>query len=262
MYCPDAAKTWITGVVGAVLFFVHRLSSLFQHAINLLHPYPNSNSTEASLPVHTGGGVPPPTECNRDEKLTSWAKVNLVLSFPAGLALLSIPSSFINEQFTSFATYTNNAPITRMIFIAYAIFTVLEGVHGRLAALAVSYQDYLPRSVLCLDGPAGAKVADISHGETASLCLSCETISEDVVRKKNKKFSARTKHIEDTIKEPLVLDLPELDPKAIPGMLAPAGLCDTAGACSFMRDRCRGHHLWKLHMKEQWDRAIREAAFR
>lgn len=53
-----------------------------------------------------------------------------------------------------------------------------------------------------------------------------------------------------------VLDLPELALECILGRLPPDGLCNMAGVCSSLRDRCRSDHLWERHMKEKWGRVL------
>lgn len=59
-----------------------------------------------------------------------------------------------------------------------------------------------------------------------------------------------------------VLDLPELALECILGRLPPDGLCNMAGVCSSLRDRCRSDHLWERHMKEKWGRVFGPAAYR
>ncbi|XXG50655.1 hypothetical protein AAC387_Pa02g4619 [Persea americana] len=59
-----------------------------------------------------------------------------------------------------------------------------------------------------------------------------------------------------------LLDLPELTLECILGRLPPAGLCNVAGVCRSLRDRCHSDHLWEKHMKEKWGRVIGQAAYR
>ncbi|KAJ4972027.1 hypothetical protein NE237_005126 [Protea cynaroides] len=78
---------------------------------------------------------------------------------------------------------------------------------------------------------------------------------------KKKSFSAKVENVEDS-EETSVLDLPELALECILGKLPPAGLCNMAGVCSSLRDRCRSNYLWERHMKEKWGRVIGRAAYR
>lgn len=56
------------------------------------------------------------------------------------------------------------------------------------------------------------------------------------------------------------LDMPELVLESILARLSPAGLCNMAGVCSSMRERCRSDYLWERHMEEKWGRVIGKTA--
>lgn len=60
--------------------------------------------------------------------------------------------------------------------------------------------------------------------------------------------------------EDSILDLPELTLECILGKLSPAGLCNMAGVCSSLRDRCTSDYLWERHMREKWGRLMGSAA--
>ncbi|KAJ8751606.1 hypothetical protein K2173_016857 [Erythroxylum novogranatense] len=59
-----------------------------------------------------------------------------------------------------------------------------------------------------------------------------------------------------------VLDLPELALECILERLPPAGLCNMAGVCTSLRERCTSDHLWGRHMKQKWGEIIGPAAYR
>ncbi|KAH0465847.1 hypothetical protein IEQ34_005950 [Dendrobium chrysotoxum] len=76
-----------------------------------------------------------------------------------------------------------------------------------------------------------------------------------------KKLASRIESIEDS-NEISVLDLPELALECILGKLSPAGLCNMAGVCRSLRQRCRSDYLWERQMKEKWGRVIGKTAER
>ncbi|XP_062023237.1 F-box protein At2g26850-like isoform X2 [Rosa rugosa] len=59
-----------------------------------------------------------------------------------------------------------------------------------------------------------------------------------------------------------LLDLPDLTLECILERLSPSGLCNMAGVCTSMRDRCTSDHFWKKHMKQKWGKLIGAAAYR
>ncbi|KAL7199398.1 hypothetical protein ACSBR2_021639 [Camellia fascicularis] len=59
-----------------------------------------------------------------------------------------------------------------------------------------------------------------------------------------------------------LLDLPELALECILERLPPDGLCNMAGVCGDLRDRCTSDRLWEKHMKQKWGRIIGPAAYR
>ncbi|GAB4851761.1 hypothetical protein Ancab_031162 [Ancistrocladus abbreviatus] len=59
-----------------------------------------------------------------------------------------------------------------------------------------------------------------------------------------------------------LLDLPELALECILEQLSPAELCSMAGACRYLRDKCRSDRLWQKHMEKKWGRVIGKAAHR
>lgn len=78
---------------------------------------------------------------------------------------------------------------------------------------------------------------------------------------KRRSLSAKVENVEET-DEMSVLDLPELALESIIGMLPPSSLCNMAGVCKSLRDRCRDDHFWEKHMREKWGRVIGKAAYR
>lgn len=59
-----------------------------------------------------------------------------------------------------------------------------------------------------------------------------------------------------------LLDLPELTLECILERLSPSGLCNMAGVCTSMRERCTNDHFWDKHMKQKWGKLIGAAAYR
>ncbi|XP_020587540.1 F-box protein At2g32560-like [Phalaenopsis equestris] len=76
-----------------------------------------------------------------------------------------------------------------------------------------------------------------------------------------KKHASRIESIADST-EISVLDLPELALECILEKLSPAGLCNMAGVCRSLRQRCRSDYLWERQMREKWGRVIGKAAER
>lgn len=77
-----------------------------------------------------------------------------------------------------------------------------------------------------------------------------------------KKYAFRIENMEDSSTEISVLDLPELALECVLGKLSPAGLCNMAGVCRSLRERCRSDYLWERQMREKWGRVIGAAAGR
>lgn len=59
-----------------------------------------------------------------------------------------------------------------------------------------------------------------------------------------------------------LLDLPDLTLECILERLSPSGLCNMAGVCTSMRERCTSDHFWDKHMKQKWGKLIGAAAYR
>lgn len=60
----------------------------------------------------------------------------------------------------------------------------------------------------------------------------------------------------ENVAENSILDLPELTMELILEKLSPVGLCNMAGVCSSLRERCRSDYLWERHMGEKWGKVI------
>jgi hypothetical protein len=68
---------------------------------------------------------------------------------------------------------------------------------------------------------------------------------------------------EDTPSQDLsVLDLPDLVLECILEKLPPDSLCQMAGVCHSLREKCVSDHLWERHMKQKWGRVIGPVAYR
>lgn len=67
--------------------------------------------------------------------------------------------------------------------------------------------------------------------------------------------------VEDS-QEMSVLDLPDLVLECILERLPPSSLCQMAGVCHSLRERCVSDHLWERHMKQKWGRVIGSVAYR
>lgn len=76
-----------------------------------------------------------------------------------------------------------------------------------------------------------------------------------------KKSCVKVENVESS-DELSILDLPDLALESILGRLPPSGLCNMAGVCSSLRDRCRSNHLWERHMEEKWGRVVGQTAYR
>ncbi|XP_019434664.1 PREDICTED: F-box protein At2g32560-like isoform X2 [Lupinus angustifolius] len=73
--------------------------------------------------------------------------------------------------------------------------------------------------------------------------------------------SSKVENVEDT-QDMSVLDLPELVLECILERLPPDSLCQMAGVCRSLRERCVSDYLWERHMKQKWGRVIGPVAFR
>lgn len=76
-----------------------------------------------------------------------------------------------------------------------------------------------------------------------------------------KTLTSKEENVEDT-QGMSVLDLPELALECILERLPPASLCQMAGVCRSLRERCVSDHLWERHMKQKWGRVIGPVADR
>ncbi|KAJ1432089.1 F-box-like domain superfamily [Sesbania bispinosa] len=74
-------------------------------------------------------------------------------------------------------------------------------------------------------------------------------------------ITSKVENIEDN-QELSVLDLPELALECILERLPPSSLCQMAGVCRSLRERCVSDHLWERHMKQKWGRVIGSVAYR
>ncbi|XP_058743100.1 F-box protein At2g32560-like [Vicia villosa] len=81
-----------------------------------------------------------------------------------------------------------------------------------------------------------------------------------------KRFVSKVESVEeekDSSQQDLsVLDLPELVLDSILERLPPSSLCQMAGVCHSLRERCVSDHLWERHMKQKWGRVIGSVAYR
>lgn len=83
-----------------------------------------------------------------------------------------------------------------------------------------------------------------------------------VIRPLKQKMSFGSKPANTEKEKISLLDLPDLTLECILEKLSPAGLCNMAGVCSSLRDRCTSDHLWEKHMKQKWGRVIGDVAKR
>ncbi|KAL6974869.1 hypothetical protein U1Q18_007796 [Sarracenia purpurea var. burkii] len=75
-------------------------------------------------------------------------------------------------------------------------------------------------------------------------------------------FRLEAKNIVVEEDEISLLELPELALECILERLSPVGLCNMAGVCSALREKCRSDHLWERHMRQKWGRLIGDAAYK
>ncbi|XP_061375347.1 F-box protein At2g26850-like isoform X1 [Gastrolobium bilobum] len=76
-----------------------------------------------------------------------------------------------------------------------------------------------------------------------------------------KSLTSRVENVEES-QDLTVLDLPELALECILERLPPSSLCQMAGVCRSLRERCVSDHLWERHLKQKWGRVISPAAYR
>lgn len=76
-----------------------------------------------------------------------------------------------------------------------------------------------------------------------------------------KTHTSKVENVEDT-QEMSVLDLPDLVLETILEKLPPSSLCQMAGVCRSLRERCVSDHLWERHMKQKWGRVVGSVAYR
>ncbi|CAL0315836.1 unnamed protein product [Lupinus luteus] len=74
-------------------------------------------------------------------------------------------------------------------------------------------------------------------------------------------LTSKVVNVEDT-QNMSVFDLPELVLECILERLSPSSLCQMAGVCRSLRERCVSDHLWGRHMKQKWGRIIGPVAYR
>ncbi|CAL5201981.1 unnamed protein product [Lathyrus oleraceus] len=77
-----------------------------------------------------------------------------------------------------------------------------------------------------------------------------------------KNSSSRVENVEESKEELSLLDLPELTLECILEKLPPSSLCQMAGVCHSLRDKCVSDYFWERHMKKKWDGVIGHAAYR
>lgn len=58
-----------------------------------------------------------------------------------------------------------------------------------------------------------------------------------------------------------LLDLPDLPLDIILEKLSPVELCNMAGVCSWMREKCSSNHIWEKLMREKWGAVLGDAAY-
>ena len=71
----------------------------------------------------------------------------------------------------------------------------------------------------------------------------------------------RVENVEE-VKGFSILDLPELALEGILSRLSPANLCNMAGVCTELRERCRSNNLWDPPLKAKWGKVIGPVACR
>lgn len=76
-----------------------------------------------------------------------------------------------------------------------------------------------------------------------------------------RKCVQRVENVEE-VKGFSILDLPELALEGILSRLSPASLCNMAGVCTDLRERCRSNYLWDPRLKAKWGKVIGPAAYR
>ncbi|KAF7815574.1 F-box protein [Senna tora] len=92
------------------------------------------------------------------------------------------------------------------------------------------------------------------------LGLLCQICSRMSLMKKMS-LTSRVENVEDT-QDMSVLDLPELVLECILEKLPPSSLCQMAGVCRSLRERCVSDYFWEKHMKQKWGGVIGPAAYR
>ena len=65
----------------------------------------------------------------------------------------------------------------------------------------------------------------------------------------------RVENVEE-VKGFSILDLPELALEGILSRLSPSSLCNMAGVCTDLRERCRSNYLWDPRLKAKWGKVI------
>ncbi|RHN66685.1 putative F-box domain-containing protein [Medicago truncatula] len=77
-----------------------------------------------------------------------------------------------------------------------------------------------------------------------------------------KSLSSRVENVEEIEDKLSLLDLPELILECILEKLPPSSLCQMAGICHSLRERCVSDYFWERHMKKKWGGVIGQAAYR
>ena len=75
-----------------------------------------------------------------------------------------------------------------------------------------------------------------------------------------RKCVQRVENVEE-VKGFSILDLLELALEGILSRLSPASLCNMAGVCMDLRERCRSNYLWDPRLKAKWGKVIGPAAY-
>ena len=76
-----------------------------------------------------------------------------------------------------------------------------------------------------------------------------------------RKCVQRVENVEE-VKGFSILDLPELALEGILSKLSLSSLCNMAGVCTDLRERCRSNYLCDPHLKAKWGKVIGHAAYR
>ena len=75
-----------------------------------------------------------------------------------------------------------------------------------------------------------------------------------------RKCVQRVENVEE-VKGFSILDLPELALEGILSRISPTSLCNMAGVCTDLRERCRINYLWDPHLKAKWGKVIGPSSY-